>query len=200
MAAETHPELFAGHEQAKYLDKPEYQWDQGFFEQCLSETRDNFSRPRLEHLLAVRESLRRIKAKGFAPSVKNVENESCLLNATFQPKNSLKESFEPQGFKLSMAQTALMFEIYDASNNAEYLLNAGRWAEGKVPDIFEPYEVDMFNEAISENEQDWAPGYYYLQTEYLSANFSKERFLHVIKVRQYLRDRGTEGFLPNKRK
>ena len=67
MAAETHPELFAGHEHASYLDKPEYQWDQGFFEQCMSEARDNFSRPRLEHLLAVRECLRKVKAKGFAP-------------------------------------------------------------------------------------------------------------------------------------
>ena len=55
MAAKTHPALFVGHENARYLDKPEYQWDQGFFEQCLSEARDNFSQPRLEHLLAVRE-------------------------------------------------------------------------------------------------------------------------------------------------
>lgn len=196
MAAETHPALFAGHEQAKYLDKPEYQWDQGFFEQCLSEARDNFSQPRLEHLLAVRECLRKVKAKGFAPSFKKENKESCPLNTSFKPKNSLKESFEPKGFDISMARHAMRYEIYDASNDAEYLLNAAQWAEEKVPEIFKPYEVCMFNEAISENEQDWVSGYYDLQTEYLSGNFSKERFLHVIKVRQYLRDKGAEGFLP----
>ena len=195
-AAETHPALFAGHEYASYLDKPEYRWDQGFFEQCLSEARDRFSRPRLEHLLAVRECLRRGKAKGFAPSIKDLEKEVNPMNSSFYPKNNLKKTFENKGVDLMLARHALRFEIYDASNATEYLLNAVEWAEVKVPDIFEPYKVCMFNEAISENEQDWVSGYYDLQTEYLSGNFSKERFLHVIKVRQYLRDKGTEGFLP----
>jgi hypothetical protein len=196
MAAETHPALFAVHENARYLDKPEYQWDQGFFEQCLSEARDNFSRPRLEHLLAVRECLRRVKAKGFAPSIKDLAQEVDPLNSSFHPKNNLKKTLENKGVDLMLARHALRFEIYDASNGTEYLLNAVEWAEAKVPDIFEPYKVCMFNEAISENEQDWVSGYFDLQTEYLSGNFSKERFLHVIKVRQYLRDKGTEGFLP----
>ena len=197
MAAETHPELFVGHENARYLDKPEYQWDQGFFEQCLSEARDNFSRPRLEHLLAVRECLRRVKAKGFAPSIKNFAQEVDPLNSSFRPKSNLKKTLETKGVDLMLARHALRFEIYDASNATEYLLNAVEWAEVKVPDIFEPYKVCMFNEAISEDEQDWVPDYYSLQIAFLGGNFSKERFLHVIKVRQYLRDKGFEEFLPD---
>lgn len=197
MAAETHPTFFAGHEHARYLDKPESQWDQGFFEQCLSEARDNFSRPRLEHLLAVRECLRRVKAKGFAPSIKNLAKEVNPLNGSFHPKNNLKKTLENKSVDLMLARNALRFEIYDASNGAEYLLNAVRWAEMKVQDIFEPFEVCMFNEPISENEQDWVPDYYNLQIAFLGGNFSKERFLHVIKVRQYLRDKGFEEFLPD---
>ncbi len=118
------------------------------------------------------------------------------MNSSFHPKSDLKEAFESANFDLSMARHTLRYEIYDAFNDEEYLLNAVHWVESKVPEVFKPYEVCQFYGAISENEQDWIPDYYDLQTEYLSLNFSKERFLHIVKVRQYLRDRGVEGFLP----
>ncbi len=65
VAVDTQPALFAAYEHAKYLDKPQYQWDQGFFEQCMSEARENFSRCRLEYLLAVRDENRRQGIRSF---------------------------------------------------------------------------------------------------------------------------------------
>ncbi|MNH11390.1 hypothetical protein D3C72_813810 [compost metagenome] len=42
----------------------------------------------------------------------------------------------------------------------------------------------------------WTSEYYELQVVYLKTNYAKERFLHLIEVRELLRQQGVEGFAP----
>lgn len=118
------------------------------------------------------------------------------MHTEFFPKENLRENFQTENFDLLRAQIALRLEIYDMSNESSYLNQAIQWAGQKANNIFSPYEVDMFKKPISENKSDWKPDYFDIQTEYLSKNFSKERYLHLIEVRQYLRDHRVEGFAP----
>ena len=41
------PEIFEEHVDATYLENPEHQWSEGFFEQCMRESADVFSHRRL---------------------------------------------------------------------------------------------------------------------------------------------------------
>jgi hypothetical protein len=198
--AQENPGIFDEHQHANYLNKPEYEWNEGFFEQCVHESREVFSEHRLVHLLRVREYLRKMGAVGFKPISNKIEIKKDIMKIQFQPKKNLESCFNEKDFNILKARIALRFEIYDFSNNVDYLTNAVGWAESKDADIFLPHEVSPFYEDILENETEWNPRYFDINTEYLGKNFSKKRYLHLIKVRQYLSDKGVEGFaqLPQK--
>ena len=189
------PDIFAEHVHATYLKKPENLWTDGFFEQCLHESKEVFSRGRLDHLLAVRTYLRKMEVKGFKPTIqKNRELE--IVNSQFQPAENLKASFQKIESDPSQAQIALRFELYDINKSSNYLKDAIKWAESRAPQLFSAYETSAFKKVISHNEKDWSADYFDIQTEYLSSNFSKERYLHLIDVREYLRVKKVEGFVP----
>lgn len=195
LAEQEKPQIFEEHVDADYLHETQLRWDDGFFERCAHESMDVFSRCRLDHLLAVRDYLRNTGVRGFKPAAKKTERKNEMANTQFQPTENLRSNFQDVVSNLLQAQIALRFELYDISMDSDYLKGAVSWAESKAADLFAPYETSNFNKAISKNEQDWSADYFDIQTEYLSANFSKERYLHLIGVRQYLRDKGVEGFV-----
>jgi hypothetical protein len=192
----TSPGIFAAHVDANYLEKPEHLWNEGFFEQCLHESKEVFSLNRLDHLLTVRNYLRKNGVKGFKPTIQEKNREPEMINSQFQPAENLKASFQKIESDPSQAQIALRFELYDINKNSNYLKDAIKWAESQAPQLFSAYETSAFRKAISDNEKDWSVDYFDIQTEYLSSNFSKERYLHLIDVREYLRIKGVEGFAP----
>lgn len=198
--AQESPEVFKEHQHANYLYKPEYDWNEGAFEECIHESREVFSERRLMHLLKVRDYLRKIGVAGFKPIPNKIESKKEIMKIQFQPKKNLESCFDEKDFNILKARIALRFEIYDFSNNFDYLMNAVDWAESKDANIFLPHEVSPFYKDVLENEIEWNPRYFDINTEYLGKNFSKERYLHLIKVRQYLCDKGVEGFaqLPQK--
>lgn len=187
------PEIFEEHVDATYLENPEHQWSEGFFEQCMGESADVFSHRRLEHLLKVRDCLRNNGFRGFVPTTKKIESET--MSTEFQPTENLKSNFQNIDSDPLQAQIALRLEIYNITKDSDYLINAVKWAEYKAPRLFSPYTTSAFKKSISENSEDWNADYFDIQTEYLSGNFSKKRYLHLIEVRQYLRDKGVEGFV-----
>lgn len=196
IAATKNPGLFDKNIHSDYLDEPEHKWSEGFFQQCLYESNEVFSLTRLLHLLKVREKLRSIGASGFKPTEKNIPIKSEEMENKFIPTESLIYNFNTIESDLLKAQIALRFELYDISKDSKYLKNAVNWSESKSKKIFSDHQVGIFHKATSNNKQDWNKDYFDIQTEYLSANFSKERYLHLIEVRQYLRDKGVEGFVP----
>lgn len=187
------PEIFEEHVHAAYLENPEYLWNEGFFEQCMRESADVFSQRRLEHLLKVRDCLRNKGVRGFVPIAKKKESET--MSSEFQPTENLKSNFQNVDSDPLQAQIALRLEIYNVTKDSDYLINAVNWAQSKAPDLFSPYTTSAFKKSISENSEDWNADYFDIQTEYLSGNFSEKRYLHLIKVRQHLRDEGVEGFV-----
>jgi len=78
----------------------------------------------------------------------------------------------------------------------ESLLKAMEYADSHVKDVFEPYVVKPFANAIDTNRDDWTEKYHDEQATYLRTNFSKERFRHLVDVREYLREQGVRGFVP----
>lgn len=195
-ANEHQPIIFSDHSEDNYLQIPQNQWRPGYFEECAKGVEDVFSVLRIEHLLKVRDFLRQRGDAGFKPSTHREPGLPPAMHAEFHPKKNLGEKFQTENFDLFSAQIALRLEIYDISNDAVYLTQAIQWAEQKVNNIFLPYEVNIFKKPISEILSNWNPDYFHIQTEYLRKNFSKERYLHLIEVRQYLRDHRVEGFVP----
>lgn len=194
--AKSQPTIFSDHSDAPYLHTLQIKWTPGYFEECMKGVEDVFSIPRITHLLKVRDFLRHRGDAGFKPRHSEKIGLSTAMHTEFFPKENLRENFQTENFDLLRAQIALRLEIYDMSNESSYLNQAIQWAEQKANNIFSPYEVDIFKKPISENKSDWKPDYFDIQTEYLSKNFSKERYLHLIEVRQYLRDHRVEGFVP----
>lgn len=194
ISAKKEPIIFDDHIPVD-LVKKQSQWSEGYFEQCMSEAKEVFSLERLEHLLAVREHLRKIGAVGFkANQQKNTFHQ--MQKNEFQPSENLISHFQNVGADPLKAQIALGVEIYSIDKSPDYLKKAVNWAESKAPNIFQNYETSALKKAISTNKKDWDTDYFDIQTEYLSRNFAKERYLHLIEVRQYLRDKGVEGFVP----
>lgn len=202
VALSNQPSLFDAHVADKYLDRPQHLWNAGFFEECMQEAARVFSLYRLKHLLQVRDELRASRVSGFAPGRKMEQAKSGGSGMSFQPTENLLENFQDGGKDRLQAQIALRLEIYDARNDADFLRRAADWATSRCPELFEPYMTSAFKKAISKSEADWNADYFDMQTEYLSGNFSRERYLHLIEVRQYLRDKGMAGFaaLPRQEK
>lgn len=194
--AESQSTIFSDHSDAPYLHTLQIKWTPGYFEECMKGVEDVFSIHRITHLLKVRDYLRNRGDAGFKPSPPEKPEVFTAMQTVFHPKKMLIDNFQTENFDLLRAQTALQVEIYDISNDAAYLTQAIQWAEKKVNNIFLPYEVDMFKNSISENKSDWGADYFDIQTVYLGKNFSKKRYLHLIEVRQYLRDHRVEGFVP----
>lgn len=196
IAAEANPGIFDENKYSSHLEKQEYEWSEGFFQQCLHESSEVFSLTRLHHLLKVRKKLRDMGVISLKPTKKIIEANYKEMSSIFIPTENLESSFETIESNLLKAQIALRFGLYDISRDTKYLKDAVKWAESKSNKIFTNYQVGTFHKAISNNPQEWNSDYFDIQTEYLSTNFSKERYLHLIEVRQYLRDKGVEGFVP----
>lgn len=194
ISVEKEPSIFDDHIPVDFVKK-QSQWSEGYFEQCMTEAKEVFSLERLEHLLAVREYLRKMGAVGFKANYQKNKFHQ-MPNNEFQPSENLASHFKNVGTDPLKAQIALRLEIYSIDRSSDYLIKAVDWAESKAPHVFQSYEASALKKAISTNKNDWDTDYFDIQTEYLSRNFAKERYLHLIEVRQYLRDKGVEGFVP----
>src|SRR5690606_10044044 len=72
------------------------------------------------------------------------------------------------------------------------------WTKGNVPGIFEAVAEGAFARELVSDQNQWTEDYYDLQVTYLKTNFSEKRFLHLIQVRELLRNNAVEGFASTK--
>ncbi|CAE6824592.1 hypothetical protein [Paraburkholderia domus] len=195
---------YAADEMLAEIDPVQFKWDVGYYSRQKRCAKQNFSKERLEHLIAVREYFRQEGYKGFVPpSVSSAASgvsegpQATRFEDTpssYQPSSNLKK-FVDEGDLLTV-QTALRLELNNNRLSRQDLQNASAWTKGQAPNLFEPYAEKAFARAIDPDQSQWLPAYYDNQTVYLKTNFSEKRFLHLVEVREHLRQLGVEGFAP----
>ena len=175
----------------------ELDWTAEYFDRQILAVERNFSRKRIEHQLVLREYLRSRGVKGFVP-----ESKLTVVHAKIEPRMTMNytpsshiQKFITEG-DLDTIRTALRMELNDNRLSQSDLHATTNWIEKTVPNLFEDYEEKAFARGQESDQQLWTSQYYDGQTVYLNTNYSKQRFLHLIEVREHLRQQGIEGFEP----
>lgn len=182
------------------LIKESVRWSADYFSNQILSAKFNFSRERILHLIEVREHLRKQGVKGFVPvlsadDIKTKRESSVTSN--YQPSLNLKK-FMKNGDLLTI-RTALRLELNDNRQTSADLRAAVSWCKQNKDGLFESYEEKAFARAVETDRQLWNIEYYDNQTVYLKTNFCEKRLLHLIEVREYLRDTGAAGFIPKQK-
>ncbi|MDO4709771.1 MAG: hypothetical protein Q4B94_08245 [Pseudomonadota bacterium] len=189
-------EVFA--ELESIFSKQPAPWSAEYFQRAKQAVLQNFSVERLEHLLDVRAALRRERVKGFAPKAKAVvpnnpqgeHQESEAMSDT----NSIDKFLQGAGEKShARLQAELMVALPNMVYSATDLEKTLDLLDRSVG-ICQPYAVDVFNKAIEDDRGLWSEAYFDEQMAFLRTNFSRKRFLHLLKVREYLSQQGVAGF------
>ncbi|WP_294739093.1 hypothetical protein [uncultured Pseudomonas sp.] len=194
---EDSPGLFVGYVAADDSDaikSNSLDWSEEYFTRQKKYAEFNFSIERLEHLIAVRDYFRKHQRKGFAP-VKAVASQPSSAGL-YTPSNNLKV-FVEEGDLLTI-RTALHMELNDNRHESSTLRAALEWVKARQPDLCETYGEKAFARATDSDQSKWTSDYYSEQEVYLDSNFCEERFLHLIEVRERLRQQGVKGFVAQK--
>lgn len=179
------------------LDLDPVSWSADYLTRQMWLTQQNFARERIEHLLAVREHLRKTGVKGFVPTQTPSEPQTesdVNVQSNYEPSSNLRK-FVQEGELLTI-RTALRMELDDNRLTSADLRAALAWAAKQVPALLEAYSEKSFARAMESDQKLWTSEYYELQVVYLKTNYAQERFLHLIEVRDLLRHQGVDGFAP----
>jgi hypothetical protein len=114
------------------------------------------------------------------------------MTTNFIPSDNLKHYVDAG--ELSTARSALFMELDDSELDAADLRAAQSWAASRVAGLYEGYAESAFARAVDREEAHWNVEYFDTQMVYLKMNFCEARFLHLIAVRQKLRDASTGRF------
>ncbi|MFL9925037.1 hypothetical protein PQR62_12235 [Herbaspirillum lusitanum] len=167
------------------FEQDKLNWDERYFSVQRKLAKGRFTRNRLDHLIQVRRYFEQQGHKGFlsSPSKSNEGTDTAMEQSVYEPFESLRNAVRDD--HLHAAQTALRLELdYQHLDSAE-LRKAASWAKAQLPSIFEPYREYDFARAIDQDSAQWNADYYNTQIVYLNANFSEERFLHLVAVREF---------------
>jgi hypothetical protein len=171
-------------------------WSAEYFSRHLLLAEQNFARERIEHLIAVREHLRSSGVKGFVPMPDVASNSKPAGGRSetsgYSPSSMLKK-FVAEGDLLTI-RTTLRMELNDNSLNSDDLRAALAWANTQLAGLLEAYSEKSFARGMDADRKHWDSQYFENQVVYLKANFCEERFLHLIEVREVLRQQNTKGF------
>lgn len=178
------------------LEADPVSWSDVYFSRQILLAEHNFSRERIEHLLQVRDHLREQGVKGFVhtPNSSKAKRESDKkVSSAYVPSLNLKK-FVSEGHLLTV-RTALSMELNDNSLSGQELRAAIAWTKASISGLFEPYIEKAFARGFESSPSRWISKYYDSQVVYLDTNFAEQRFLHLIEVREHLRQQGVDGFV-----
>lgn len=201
-AAEQSPGVMDTHEVdsiTRAIDVDPVSWNPDYYSRQKFFAARNFSKARLEHLIQVRDVFRQRNEKGFTPTVAASPARKAPMNSTsfdYQPSSNLKQ-FVDEGDLLTI-RTALRLEFNDRRMDGAELHGALAWTKDNVPGIFESFSEGAFARELVSDHNQWTEDYYDLQVTYLKTNFSEKRFVHLIEVRELLRNSAVEGFASTK--
>jgi hypothetical protein len=187
----AHPDLFVPYkadENYEPIASDVLQWNEQYFSQQKRIAGRNFSPERLEHLIQVRERFRKEGRKGFVLRAEAAPvRPRAQADGGYTPSANLRK-FVEEGDLLTV-RTALTVELEDSRQDARSVRAALAWTKVRIPDLCEPYTEKAFARAIVHDCQQWTVDYYSKQTVFLDTNFAEERFLHLLDVREHLRQR-----------
>jgi len=194
------PNLFIDYivnEVLEAIDSDPLDWNEGYFSRQKKYAEHNFSLTRLEHLLEVREHGRRKGWEGFfTRSMPVAEPQRQPDNFGYSPSNILVKYIREKN--MLGIRTALRMELFDRKLDGGALRTALNWVKKQIPNLCEPYIEKDFSGPMDQSRDHWNKDYFFTQEVYLDTSFTEERFLHMIEVREHLRQRGVEGFVPEK--
>ena len=180
--------------------KPEKaHWTAKYFFLQVSHARRNFSTERAQHLLQVRAHLEQLGAAGFVKQEDITplaidEASAATVAAAFSPSPSLARALGTND--AGIIRSALVLELADARLSGAYLQAAMACAADQNAAVFVPFEEGRFKAPLDGDRGTWSAQYHDDQIVFLDANFSIERFLHVVDVRDHLRTQFVKGFAP----
>lgn len=135
----------------------------------------------------------KIKEAAGDESKEEYRRKSEIIDGIYYPSTLLKESVG-EGKTISI-RNALIMELNIKDAEAETLRAGLNWVLSEKPQTVQKYEEKEFAREIDNDKSKWDRQYYLMQEVYTSTNFSKERYLHMIEVREYLRNKGVKGFV-----
>lgn len=170
-------------------------WNQDYFFKQKKITELNFSSKRINHLVDVIEYGRSKGWKGFTVRTEVEKyNSTKSFSSNYRPPISLETSVNDND--LLGVRIGLSLEFANKSLGGAALREALRWAMMQIPNLCEPYIEKDFSGPIDLNKDHWNSDYFFIQMVYLKTSFTEQRFLHMVDVRDYLRERGDEAFVP----
>ncbi|MCW9699525.1 MULTISPECIES: hypothetical protein [unclassified Avibacterium] len=110
----------------------------------------------------------------------------------FIPVEYLKKALDKND--LSDIRSALMTILKNFSLPIETVLASIYYVYEKNNAVFEEAEESIYVSPISDDENDWNKNYFYQQQVFLNRNFTLERILHLLNVRETLMKKGDPDF------
>lgn len=186
------------------IEPSRHRWTADYFARQKIFAEANFSGERVRHLIEVREHLRAAGVRGFVSApvkegtsdpTNSAHRSSGNSSASFTPTASLERVLDA-GDALQI-RAMLTLELADQRLDDAYLCHALDFAQGRMAGLCEPYLEDRFTLATETDPRQWTAEYFDRQSTFVALNFSQERFLHLIRVRGHLRQKGIRGFSPD---
>lgn len=98
------------------------------------------------------------------------------------------------GASKSKVLVSLIVALEAGSISMENWKETVKYADSKVPDLFDEYEESTISGKQDMNKEHWDTDYYNNVSSWRAMNFSKERVLHQGAVFGYLSSKGVKGF------
>ncbi|MGX2949170.1 hypothetical protein [Frederiksenia canicola] len=199
------------------IDNEKHRWSSQYFEEKITELESmNFSQELASHVIEVKKSLQergidanfRIK-KSEELTTTTVETEkrqsvnqpqavpsqpkfAKIDLAGFQPNERLLDLLKKG--EVNHIRTGLMSLLDNRRLSLEEVAKSVWYVWQNKPEIFVDEEESVFVQGMDKNELNWNLDYFNLQKVYLNRNFSLERLLHLVNVRETLMKRGDKNF------
>jgi hypothetical protein len=181
------------YEALEAINQDKTKWTHAYFSKQKKQAEQGFSRERVCHLLDVREFFRERGDKGFVPkALPFVPNDKQEGTIDYSPSNNLR-MFVEEG-NIFTIRAALRMAMIDRRMENHDVRQALVWVKTRVPNLCEVYVEKAFSREMDQDRSHWNTEYFFTQEEYLETVFSEERFMHMVDVREHLRQQGVEGF------
>lgn len=199
------------------LDEHQHRWNEEYFNAKTVDLDFNFSKPLVEHLIAVKKQL--ASKSQVESAVENTltfstrENETKVNNepvqgslqvvkkeqyfekmnlANFKPNQKLTQFLEEGD--ISKIRSYLMSMLNNRRLGLEELFKSIWYVNEHKASVFEAEEESAFVQAMDNNDAHWNIDYFSVQQGYLNKNFSLARLLHLANVRETLMKKGNADF------
>lgn len=115
----------------------------------------------------------------------------------FKPVSYLEKALKNNN--ISEIRSALMIILNDRDLSIHEVLCSIYYVWYNNQSVFEESKKSAFIDPINNNENIWNKDYYFRQQTFLNRNFTLERMLHLLNIRETLIKNGHPDFQPRKK-